>query len=129
MKSLMMSALVALCLMTSPVHAGEKTRVAVAAEGNNINARISQVAAKSPYFLIFNEAGTLVQALENPHRDARRGAGRSIVPFLAQNGVTFVVAAKFGENMIQGMESQGIKYQAFDGSIEEALKMVLDVEK
>jgi len=129
MKSLVLSALVALCLLTGLVHAGETIRVAVAAEGNEVNARISKMAAKSHYFLIFDEAGNLLEALENPHRAAGRGAGRSIVPFLAQKGVTFVVAGKFGENMIQGMESHGIKYLEFDGTIEAALNRVLATGK
>lgn len=126
MKSLVLSALVALCLITALAHAGETVRIAVAAEGNEITAGISKMAAKSPYFLIFDEAGNLVEALENPYRSAGRGAGRSIVPFMAEKGVTFVVAGKFGENMMQGMESRGIKYLVFDGSIEAALKRVLE---
>ncbi|MFO7785549.1 MAG: NifB/NifX family molybdenum-iron cluster-binding protein [Thermodesulfobacteriota bacterium] len=129
MKSLIFSVLVACCLVAGLAHSGEKVRVAVASEGNNVNAQLSEVAAKSPYFLIFDEAGSMMEALENPYRNTRRGAGRSIVPFLAQRGVTFVVAGKFGQNMIQGMESQGIKYLAFKGGIEEALEKVLEVVK
>lgn len=125
MKSLIFTFFAAAILTAGTVHAGEKVRIAIGAEGDSPSAQVSRVGAKSPYFLVFDETGEFLKALENPYRDARRGAGRDIGPFLADKGINFVVAEDFGENMIQGMEIRGIKYMEFQGGVLEALNKVL----
>jgi predicted Fe-Mo cluster-binding NifX family protein len=125
MKGLAVSLAAVLCLIACTVHAGERVTIAVASDGNDRNAQVSHVAAKAPYFLIFDGNGDLAEALSNPYSDASRGAGRSVVPFLAQKGVDFVVAGRFGENMIRGMEDRGIRYLEFEGGVEAALEKAL----
>jgi len=116
-------------LMTSIGDAEDKGKIAVAAKENTIASEVSGVAARSPYFLIFNRAGTLLEAVDNPYREAGRRAGASVVPFLAQKGVAAIVAGNFGKNMIQAMESQGMQYIEFQGSAEAALKKALEASK
>jgi len=70
-----------------------------------------------------------LEAVDNPYKTAKGGAGPSVVPFLAQKGVAFVVAGEFGEKMIQAIEAQGIGYLEFSGSAEAALKKVLEARK
>lgn len=118
--------LVAVFLITSPVYAADTGKIAVAAEGKAATDEVSGVAARSPYFLFFDGGGRLLEAVENPYKAAGRGAGTAVVPFLAQKGATFVVAAKFGENMIQAMKAKGIGYFVFHGSAEASLKKVLE---
>ena len=40
-----------------------------------------------------------------------------------------VVAGEFGENMIQSMKEKGMRYLEFKGSVEEALKKLLEAKK
>jgi len=129
MKKLGIAILVLVLLITSSAYAGDKIKIAVAAEGRTAAAEVSGVAARSPYFLIFDETGALLEAVDNPYQAAKGGAGTSVVPFLAQKGVTFVVAGEFGKNMIQAMKGQGIEYLEFHGSAEAALKKVLAARK
>lgn len=116
-------------LITSSVYADDKGKIAVAAEGKTTAADVSAVAARSPYFLIFDSANSLLEVLDNPYKDTGRRAGPSVATFLAQNGVTFVIAGQFGDNMIQAMKGKGIEYLEFRGSAESALDKVLEVRK
>ncbi len=67
--------------------------------------------------------------MANPYKTAKGGAGTSVVPFLAQKGVTIVVAGEFGANMIQAMKAKGIKEVIFKGAAEEAVKKFLEEKK
>ena len=129
MKKTALSVLLLVFLITSLVYAEDKGKIAVAAEGNTATAEVSGVAARSPYFLIFDRAGTLIEALDNPYKGAGRKAGVSVVPFLAQKGVTTIVAGEFGRNMVQAMKERNIKYMQFQGSAGAALKNVLEASK
>lgn len=113
-------------LMASPVYGADKGNIAVAGDGKTAAAQVSGEAARAPYFLIFDRSGALVEAVENPHKEAARRAGASVVPFLAKKGVTFIVAGNFGKHMIQAMQSQGMQYVEFQGSAEAALNKVLE---
>jgi predicted Fe-Mo cluster-binding NifX family protein len=79
--------------------------------------------------LIFDQAGTLIETLDNPYKGAGRKAEVSVVPFLAQQRVTTIVAGEFGSNMVQTMRERNIKYIEFQGSAEAALKRVLEASK
>jgi len=113
----------------SSVYAEGSGKIAVASEENAVTAQVSGVAARSPYFLIFDRTGTLLEVADNPYKAATRGAGSSVVPFLDQKGVTFVVAGEFGKKMIQSMTGKGIEYLEFHGSVEAALKKVMGMGK
>jgi predicted Fe-Mo cluster-binding NifX family protein len=126
MKKTALPVLFLLLLMTNLVCAEDKGKIAVAAEGNTLNSPVSGVAARSPYFLIFDRAGALLEAVDNPYREAGRKAGVSVVPFLAQKGVSTIVAGEFGRNMVQAMKERNIKYMEFQGNTETALKRVLE---
>jgi predicted Fe-Mo cluster-binding NifX family protein len=126
MKKISLTILSVIFLLASLVYAADQGKIAVAAEGKTAAAKVSGVAARAPYFLIFDGSGKFLEAIDNPYKTAKGGAGTSVVPFLAQKGATAVVAGEFGENMIQAMKGKGIRYLEFKGSAEEALKKVLE---
>lgn len=127
MKKREVSFLFLFLLITSLVYAAEKGKViAVASEGKTATAKVSGVAARSPYFLLFDGDDKLLEAVDNPYKATTRGAGTSVVNFLAQKGATFVAAGEFGGKMLQAMKSRGIGWLEFYGSAGEALKKVLE---
>jgi predicted Fe-Mo cluster-binding NifX family protein len=126
---LFISVVVLVFLITISVYADDEGKIAVAAEGKTTAADVSAVAARSPYFLIFDSANSLLEVLDNPYKDTGRRAGPSVAAFLAQKGVTFVIAGQFGDKMIQAMQSKGIEYLEFHGSAEAALEKVLELRK
>jgi predicted Fe-Mo cluster-binding NifX family protein len=129
MKKTAITVLSMVFLLTSLVYSAEQGKIAVGAEGKTATAKVSGVAARAPYFLMFDGSGKLLEAVDNPYKAAKGGAGTSVVPFLAQKGATVVVAGEFGENMIQAMKGKGMRYLEFKGSAEEALKKVLEAKK
>jgi predicted Fe-Mo cluster-binding NifX family protein len=128
-KKIGLSVLFLAFLMINPVYAENKGNIAVAAEGKTSAAEVSGVAARSPYFLIFDGDGVLLEAVENPHKEDRRRASESVVQFLAQKGVTFIVAGDFGQRMIYTMKGRNIEYMEFQGTAEEAVKRVMEKRK
>jgi len=129
MKKMQLSILISILLMTGLGYAADKGKIAVAAEGKAITSGVSGVAARCPYFLIFDGDGVLLEAIDNPYKAAKGGAGSAVVPFLAQKGVTFIVAGEFGRNMAQSMKAKGIESLEFHGSAEAAIKKVLEVRQ
>ena len=103
----------------------EKIKIAVASGDKTAKASVSNKAAKCPYYLIFDSKGKLAEVIDNPYRDASRGAGPSAANFLAQQGVTLVIAGNFGSKMINTLKNKGITHFEFKGRVNEAVKRVL----
>ena len=122
-----MIVLIALVLMFQPSLMGEEEVViAVASDGKNVEDSVSQVAARCPYFLIFDSTGILLEAVENPYKDTRGGAGASAANFLAERNVTIVIAGNFGSKMKNVLEVLEIAHFEFEGIIEEAVRKILE---
>ena len=84
------------------------------------------MAGRSPYYLIFDSTGTLIEVTENPYKDVRGGAGSSTANFLDEKGVSIVIAGTFGGKMVNAMKSKGMTYFEFKGIATDAVKKVLN---
>lgn len=107
---------------------GEEVIIAVAADGKTLKDSVSHVAARCPYFLMVDSKGELLEAVENPYKDTRGGAGVSAANFLAGKNVTAVVAGSIGNKMRNVLEEQEITYFEFEGNVEEAIREILEKE-
>ena len=107
-----------------------KVKIAVASSGKTVTASVSDLAAHCPYYLIFDRAGKLREVIDNPYKDVSGGAGPSAADFLAQKGVTIVIAETFGYKMINAMKENAITYYNYklEGSAEDAVKRVLKLK-
>jgi len=119
-----MTLIVIFLLATTWAFAGQKEKIAVAANGETSGALISGQAGTAPYFLFFDEKGKFIEAMENPYK-GKGGAGKAVADYLAGKGVTVVVAGGFGGPIVDVMKDKGIKATAFKGSADEAVKKVL----
>ena len=117
--------LAALLCATSYVMAAGKATVAVAAEGPTAAAQINKLAARAPYFLLFDEKGQLAEAVANPHQQAAGGAGPQVVEFLTAKGVKTVIAGEVGPKMTDAMKGKGMTFRTASGSAAEAVKSVV----
>jgi predicted Fe-Mo cluster-binding NifX family protein len=104
--------------------AGRGNTIAVAANGETRADSVSAQAGGAAFFLIFNKTGKLIEKLANPEKNAEN-PGIAVVDFLAGKGATVVVAEGFGPKIVEVMKGKGIKAVAFKGSVEEAVKKVL----
>ncbi|PXF55459.1 MAG: hypothetical protein C4B58_14860 [Deltaproteobacteria bacterium] len=90
--------------------AADSMKIAVATTGPEKDAAISQQAARAPFFLFFNDKGNFLEAVENPSRDRSRNAGPNAALFLADKGVTLVIAGNIGNKMGQALRDDQIEY-------------------
>jgi len=104
----------------------EKMKIAVASCDKTAKASVSNEAAKCPYYLMFDSKGEMTEVIDNPYGDASRGAGPSAANFLAQQGVTLVIAGNFGSKMINTLKNKGITHFEFKGRVDDAVKRVLE---
>jgi len=127
MKKTLFSTLVVLFLLPVMAYAAQKNavKIAVASNGKDPKSSISSKAGHCPYYLIFNGAGELIEVVANPYKNAQRRAGQQTANFLADKGVTIVIAGNFGDKMIGVMRSNGMDYFKLQGIVHDAVKTVL----
>jgi len=123
MKKSIFIILAILFMVSSLAFAGEKEKIAVAANDKTPAASVSKQAGPSPFFQIFDGKGKLIETIANPFKEG--GGGIAVADFLAGKGVTVVVAEGFGDKIVQVMKDKGMKAVAFKGSVEAAVKKVL----
>ncbi|MCK4738769.1 MAG: hypothetical protein KAT46_02365 [Deltaproteobacteria bacterium] len=102
--------------------------IAVSVDGKTQGANVSSKAARSAYYMIFDNKGKLLDVIGNPVKNAGGEAGPSAANFLSNKGVTIVVAETFGNKMINSMKTKGIKFIEFKGTAGEAIKEVLKLK-
>ncbi len=83
-------------------------KIAIAAEGNNLNSMLSLKGGRAPYYLLI-EDGELVEVFKNPFAVGGGGAGWSVAHTLAEKGVKLVILGQIGPNMSQALKIKGIK--------------------
>lgn len=127
MKKMIFISLAFLLLCPVMVNAAdlEKMKIAVAADSKTAKASVSNIAAKCPYYHIFNNKGELIEVIDNPYRDTSRNAGPLAANFLAQKNIDIIVAESFGSKMIEALNNSGKTYFEFKGNIADAIKKVL----
>jgi predicted Fe-Mo cluster-binding NifX family protein len=97
------------------------TIIAVASDGNDAIALISNTADRSPYYLIFADTGELLDVLDNPYSDKQGDVAPAVPSLLTQNKVDVIVAARFSPAMIAAMKARGIRYIRIEGLAKDAV--------
>ena len=127
MKKMFLLSLAIIFLCPVMINAGEleNIKIAVAANGKSAQASVSNMAAKCPYYHIFNNKGELIEVVDNPYRDASGGAGPLAANFLARRGISIVIAGNFGSKMVNTLENKSVTHFEFKGVVDNAVKKVL----
>ncbi|MBW2568756.1 MAG: hypothetical protein JRD93_21400 [Deltaproteobacteria bacterium] len=127
MKKMFFISLTILLLCSVMVNAAEleKMKIAVAANNKTAKAFVSNIAAKCPYYHIFNNKGELIEVIDNPYKNSSRNAGPLAANFLAQKDIDIIIAESFGSKMIEALKNSGKTHFEFKGSVANAIKRVL----
>lgn len=104
---------------------GSARTIAIAASGKLISASVSNQAGRAPYFLLFDKQGALMEAVDNPYKDAGN-AGIPTLDFLASQGVKVLVAESFGTKIVEVMKSKGMRPVEFKGAAKDAVRNALE---
>ena len=110
-------------VMMEALRTGQE-KIAVAANGDTPGSPVNAQAASSPYFLVFDQKGNLLETLENPYKNAE-SPGPDVVNYLSGKGATVVVAGDFGPKIVDVMKAKRMWPVRFEGSAEDAVKKVL----
>jgi len=89
-------------------------KIAIAAEGKDVNSEISSQGGRAPYYLIFKNK-KLLEIIKNPFASGSGGAGFSVTHILAEKKVNLVIAGKVGGNMISALKEKGIEFREESG--------------
>jgi len=103
-----------------------KEKYAIAANGPTKVSVISDLAARAPFYLLFDQSGNFLEALKNPLADTPGRAAPQAAQLLAQAGVTKTVAGKFGHKMVSELISKGIDHLESKGTVESAITGLLE---
>ncbi len=89
-------------------------KIAVGSIGKDEESEVSQVGARAPYFLIF-ENSKLIETIKNPFAVGGGGAGFGVAKMLADKGVNMIIAGRFGPNMEFALKQKNIEYKSETG--------------
>nr|HDN00316.1 hypothetical protein [Deltaproteobacteria bacterium] len=103
----------------------DSMKIAVATNGPGKDTIISQRAAKTPFFLFFDGKGNFIEALENPFCDQPSNAGPRAAIFLADKGVTLVIAGSIGSKMEQALMDYQIEYAEQTGVAYDVVQSII----
>lgn len=98
--------------------------IAVAAEADHAGARVSSVAARAPYILLFDAAGELMAAHPNPVAASPSGAGPALAAWLAEQKVKVLIAGDFGTKLTPALKTNSIRAVTASGPAAQAVKEV-----
>ena len=98
--------------------------IAVAANGPEPEATVSEKAGRAAYFLFFDGSGNFLDAERNPFSGVPGGAGPKAAVFLSGKGVDLVVAGEFGIKMERALSSYKIKYISQTGVAHEVVQAI-----
>jgi len=110
-------------VMTNALRTGQE-KIAVAATGAAPGSPVSTHLGASPYFLIFDQKGNLLEALENPYKTVE-SPGPDVVNYLSGKGATVVVSGDFGPKIVDVMKMKKIWPVRFNGKAQDSLAKVL----
>ncbi|MFC2165882.1 NifB/NifX family molybdenum-iron cluster-binding protein [Acidobacteriota bacterium] len=102
------------------------TKIAIASDGETINAQVGDKAARCRWLLFFDKKGKLTETLENPYQQERGGAGTKCAELLADNKATVFIAGYVGNKMAAALEGNDITFISFTGTVEDAITHILE---
>ena len=85
------------------------------------DSEVGDQAGRAPFYLVFDEKGTLLETVNNPFSRGGGGAGFGVAKMLADKEVNLAVAGQFGEKIIQAMNERGLRVFEYTGTVGEAL--------
>jgi predicted Fe-Mo cluster-binding NifX family protein len=99
-------------------------KIAISSVGRDKKAQVSYISGKAPYYLIFKDM-ELEKVISNPFRFGGGGAGVGVAEMLSDEGVELIISGRFGDKMIEALNSRNIKYkELFDLTVREALEKI-----
>lgn len=91
--------------------------IAVASNTTDEDAQVYTHAARAPFYLLYDDNGTLLDAIANPFVSIERGAAPRVVRLLQEHGVNTIVAGEFGDRFVALLEENNIEAVTSSGAV------------
>ena len=101
-------------------------KIAVPAIGPEPGTSISKETGRAPFFLVFDERGHFLEAIQNPARDQSGGISRTVVALLITHDIRFIVAESIGDKMKQALTDHKIDFVIKTGTAADAVKSIIE---
>ena len=79
--------------------------------------------------ITFDDKGVMTGGLPTPTREERDQTWKGFGDFFARNGISFVVAGQFGDEIVRAMKAGGVTCVEFNGKAEDAVGKVVQLQK
>lgn len=98
-------------------------KVLVSSTGDSLEAKVSPIFGRCPYFVLVDSDTMQAQALSNAAMSASGGAGVQASQFVVQQGAEVVLSGNLGPNAMQVLQAAGIEfYPVNGGTVREAVE-------
>ncbi len=101
-------------------------KIAVPAIGPEPGTSISKETGRAPFFLVFDEKGNFMEAIQNPARDQFGGISRTVVALLTTHDISLIVAESIGDKMKQALTDHRIDFVIKTGAAADAVKSIIE---
>jgi predicted Fe-Mo cluster-binding NifX family protein len=99
--------------------------IAIAADSSlPDHAQIAMQAARAPFYLLFDENGVFLNAIENPWVDVERGAAPRAARLLREHRAAMLIAGDFGPRLMSELDKAHITVTTASGPLSEALEKI-----
>jgi len=98
-------------------------KVVVSATGSNLEAAVSPVFGRCPYYVFVDTNNMQFEAVSNPAISAPGGAGIQAAQFVVERGVQAVLTGNVGPNAFNVLQAAGVPiYTVTAGTVREAVE-------
>jgi len=98
-------------------------KVVVSATGSNLEAAVSPVFGRCPYYVFVDTDTMQHEAVSNPAMSASGGAGIQAAQFVVERGVQAVMTGNVGPNAFNVLQAAGVPaYTVTTGTVREAVE-------
>lgn len=99
-------------------------RIVVSSNGVDLDAQVSPVFGRCPYFVFVDTETMAFEAADNPALAAAGGAGIQAAQFVIEKGAQAVISGNVGPNAFQVFQSANVPVHLFDGgTVREAVEL------
>ncbi len=101
-------------------------RVAVSAEREGLDAEVSSVLGRCPYFVFVDTETMHAEPIANAAANAPGGAGVQAAQAIVQRGADAVISGNVGPNAVQVLNAAGIRLYSAQGTVRDAVLALRD---
>jgi predicted Fe-Mo cluster-binding NifX family protein len=103
---------------------GGIVKICITSQGKDLESEIDPKFGRCKYFIFYDTETNQYEVVENPWREAPKGAGTQAAQFVASKGTKILITGKVGPGAERVIISAGIKIVEAKGKVIDAINKV-----